>query len=79
MFDKLCEFLGVPLKNENNETFVKTPSKEIDCEINYKLHNSEYKEYEVEVKLIGKGNPESADAIIVRNSDILVNRIKIKI
>lgn len=72
LLDKLCELVGVPLENKNNETFVKDPSKEVDREIDYKLYSSEHKEYKVEVKLMGKGNPESADAIIARNSDIFV-------
>lgn len=72
LLDKLCELVGVPLENKNNETFVKDPSKEVDREIDYKLYSSQHKEYKVEVKLMGKGNPESADAIIARNSDIFV-------
>ena len=30
------------------------------------------KEYRVEVKLMGKGNPESADAVIARDSHIFI-------
>ena len=41
--------------------------------MDFKLYNfDKSKEYKVEVKLMGKGNPESADAIIARDTDIFI-------
>ena len=43
---------------------------DFDREVDFKLYGK--KEYRCEVKLMGGGNPESADAVIARNSDIFV-------
>jgi hypothetical protein len=67
----LCKLYQVSAKNYNEAYFVKDKGKKVDREIDFYLLNSD-KEYLCEVKLMGKGNPESADAIIARNSNILV-------
>ena len=72
LIDKLCDRTGVPEKNRNNKHFIKDKAKAFDREVDYRLYSSEGKEYRVEVKLMGKGNPESADATIARDSDIFV-------
>lgn len=72
LIDKLCEVVGVPKQNIDNSTFRKDKSKTFDREVDYKLLSRTKKVYRIEVKLMGKGNPESADATIARDSDIFV-------
>lgn len=72
LLDKLCDLAGVPSTNRDNRTFVKDKSLNFDREVDYKLIASDGKVYRIEVKLMGKGNPESADATIARDSDIFV-------
>jgi hypothetical protein len=67
----LCELYKVDKKYYNASHFVKDKSKKVDREIDFYLLNND-KKYLCEVKLMGKGNPESADAIIARNSDVFV-------
>ena len=69
---KLCNLCGVPAENYNAENFVKDKTKDFDREIDFKLYSRNFKEYFCEVKLMGRGNPESADAVIARNSDIFI-------
>ncbi len=72
LLDKLCELAGVPNKNIDNSHFIKNKDKPFDREVDYKLISEENKTYRIEVKLMGKGNPESADATIARDSNIFV-------
>lgn len=72
LLDKLCNILGVPSDNIDNSQFKQDKSKKFDREVDYKLISSNKKVYRIEVKLMGKGNPESADATIARDSDIFV-------
>lgn len=67
---KLCKICGIPEKNYNAENFVRDRNLDFDREVDFKLYGK--KEYRCEVKLMGGGNPESADAVIARNSDIFV-------
>ncbi|MBR6012420.1 MAG: CfrBI family restriction endonuclease [Selenomonadaceae bacterium] len=67
---KLCKICGIPEKNYNAENFVRDRNLDFDREVDFKLYCK--KEYRCEVKLMGGGNPESADAVIARNSDIFV-------
>ena len=67
----LCKMYQVPDLNYNTSYFVKDKGKKVDREIDFYLLNKG-KEYLCEVKLMGKGNPESADAIIARNSNVFV-------
>ena len=67
----LCKLYQVPENNYDASHFVKDKGKKVDREIDFYLLNND-KEYLCEVKLMGKGNPESADAIIARNSDVFV-------
>jgi hypothetical protein len=67
----LCKLYNVDDKYYDASHFVKDRGKKVDREIDfYFLNNGN--EYLCEVKLMGKGNPESADAIIARDSNIFV-------
>jgi hypothetical protein len=67
----LCKLYQVPENNYNALHFVKDRGKKVDREIDFYLLNNG-KEYLCEVKLMGKGNPESADAIIARDTNVFV-------
>ncbi|MEB2816532.1 CfrBI family restriction endonuclease [Campylobacter upsaliensis] len=69
----LCERCGVKQEFINAEVFSKNKALDFDREVDFKLYNvDKSKEYRVEVKLMGKGNPESADAVIARDSHIFI-------
>lgn len=72
LIDKLCDLTNVPKEYRNNTIFIKNKDLDFDREVDYKLISKHGKEYRVEVKLMGKGNPESADATIARDSEIFV-------
>ena len=72
LIDKLCELAGVPEQNIDNSHFHKDKNKAFDREVDYKLISKDGDVYHIEVKLMGKGNPESADTTIARDSDIFV-------
>lgn len=72
LLDKLCEIAGVPDSNIDNSHFKQDKSKSFDREVDYKLISFTGRVYRIEVKLMGKGNPESADATIARDSDIFI-------
>ncbi len=67
----LCRLYQVDAQYYNAEHFVKNRSLDVDREIDFYLKNGQ-KEFKCEVKLMGQGNPESADAIIARNSSLFV-------
>jgi hypothetical protein len=67
----LCKLYQVDEKHFNASHFVKNKGKKVDREIDFYLLN-DGKEYLCEVKLMGKGNPESADAIIARDTNLFV-------
>ena len=67
----LCELFGVTEQYYNAEHFVKDKSLDVDREIDFYLKN-EGVSYKCEVKLMGQGNSESADAIIARGSHVFV-------
>ncbi len=69
----LCEKCGVSREHISSEMFKKNAELDFDREVDFKLYNyDKSREYRVEVKLMGKGNPESADAVIARNTDIFI-------
>lgn len=72
LVDRLCQICNVPAKNIDNKTFKKDKSKKFDREVDYKLISNNGKIYNVEVKLMGMGNPESADGAIARDSKIFI-------
>lgn len=67
----LCKLYKVDSQYYNAEHFVKNRELDVDREIDFYLKN-QGKEYKCEVKLMGQGNPESADAIIARGSHVFV-------
>lgn len=72
LLDKLCSLAGVPNENIDNTQFKRDKNLLYDREVDYKLISSSGKIYRVEVKLMGKGNPESADATFARETDIFI-------
>lgn len=67
----LCKLYNVSPNNYNAEHFVKNRELDVDREIDFYLKNNG-ESYKCEVKLMGQGNPESADAIIARDSNVFV-------
>lgn len=67
----ICKLYQVKDENYNAEHFVKNRSLAVDREIDFYLKNGDHN-YKCEVKLMGQGNPESADAIIARESNLFV-------
>lgn len=67
----LCKLYGVSEQNYNAEHFIRNKNLDVDREIDFYLKNNG-EEYKCEVKLMGQGNPESADAIIARGSNVFV-------
>ena len=72
LMQTLCKLYGVPNKNYA----LKVKGKEIkeddfEREIDFYLIEGK-NQYKCEVKLMGKGNPESADAVIARDSKVFV-------
>ncbi len=69
---KLCKMCGVKPEHYNAKNFVRDNSKGVDREVDFILYDKNYSEYRCEVKLMGKGNPESADVVIARDSDVFI-------
>ena len=69
---ELCNSCGVPREYYNAENFIRDTAKDFDREVDFKLYSRNFREYRCEVKLMGGGNPESADAVIARDSDIFI-------
>ena len=70
---ELCALSGVPKEFINADIFKKDGELDFDREVDFKLFSKDKsKIYRVEVKLMGKGNPESADAVIARDTNNFV-------
>ncbi|MGM8216617.1 CfrBI family restriction endonuclease [Bacillaceae bacterium W0354] len=69
----LCNLFNVP-ENHYKSTYVRKVNgdKDFSREIDFYLIDLNKEELKCEVKLMGKGNPESADAVIARDSKIFV-------
>ena len=67
LMESLCELYQVP-RQHYDLTGLTDEGREVDF---YLIDNNQ-KKYKCEVKLMGKGNPESADATIARSSDIFI-------
>ena len=67
----LCKLYKVDSQYYNAEHFIRNRELDVDREIDFYLINQEH-QYKCEVKLMGQGNPESADAIIARGSHVFV-------
>lgn len=70
LMEKLCKLCGV--SHYSKEHFVKDKTKDVDREIDFIIYNKNGDKLLCEVKLMGKGNPESADATIARDSNLFV-------
>lgn len=67
----LCRLFQVNEQYYNAEHFIKNRKLAVDREIDFYFKNNDQK-FNCEVKLMGQGNPESADAIIARGSHVFV-------
>lgn len=72
LLDELCRRAGVPEEYIDRENFRRDRNLPYDRETDYRLKSISGKIYRVEVKLMGKGNPESADMTIARDTDIFI-------
>lgn len=76
LMETLCKLYKVPNRNYRvkmgNQIVDDLSSVDFEREIDFYLIDDEGKEYLCEVKLMGKGNPESADAVIARNTNVFV-------
>ena len=68
----LCRLYKVPEQYYNAEHFIKDRRKKVDREVDFYFKEGIADKYRCEVKLMGMGNPESADAIIARDSSLFV-------
>jgi hypothetical protein len=66
----LCKLFQVP-EQYYYEKFIRDYSKKVDREVDFYLRNAD-KQYLCEVKLMGQGNPESADTIFARKSAVFI-------
>ena len=64
----MCKLFNVPPQHFNLKT-VPESLREVDF---YLIGDTPDKKYRCEVKLMGRGNPESADAVIARDSNVFV-------
>lgn len=67
----LCRLYKVESNYYDAKHFVKNKKLDVDREIDFYLKNNG-NTYKCEVKLMGQGNPESADAIIARGSQVFI-------
>ena len=67
----LCKLYGVSSNNYQIEAIGKKLDETFEREIDFYLKD-ENNIYKCEVKLMGKGNPESADAVIARDSKVFI-------
>lgn len=63
----LCGIFNVP-----NQYYLGLGTPESLREVDFYLSNRHQQRFRCEVKLMGKGNPESADAVVARNTQIFV-------
>lgn len=69
----LCKLFGVRDINYASRFRGKSKKKpEFEREIDFYLIGDESRNYKCEVKLMGRGNPESADAVIARDSKVFI-------
>lgn len=69
----LCKLFWVDDKNHAVKFRGKSRKKpEFEREIDFYLIGDESRNYKCEVKLMGRGNPESADAVIARDSKVFI-------
>lgn len=71
LMETLCKLYQVSDKNYAAKFKGKSSKADFEREIDFYLLNNG-KEFQCEVKLMGRGNPESADAVIARDSKVFV-------
>lgn len=71
LMEFLCGIYGVKPSNYSKD-FKKNKDELFDREIDFYLIDDQSLKHKCEVKLMGKGNPESADAVIARDSDVFI-------
>lgn len=69
---KLCILCGVPEDHIDSSVFLRNIELDYDREIDYKIYDKDMNEIRVEVKLMGRGNPESADVIYARDTKLFI-------
>lgn len=69
---KLCELAGVPKEYMDDSIFKRNGELDYDREVDYKLYDTNHNYIRVEVKLMGRGNPESADVIYARDTKFFI-------
>ncbi len=68
----LCKLFEVPKENYSIKPRAKRVKKgTFNREVDFFLHQDD-NAYKCEVKLMGKGNPESADVVIARDSKVFI-------
>ncbi len=67
----LCKLYSVPSNNYKTKVINNNSEETFEREIDFYLCKNGH-DYKCEVKLMGKGNPESADAVIARDSKVFV-------
>jgi len=70
LMETLCKLYSVDDKNYTSN-FKRDHNKDFHREIDFYLRKDN-KEFLCEVKLMGRGNPESADAVIARNTNVFI-------
>ena len=71
LMQTLCKFYEVPKENYKSVILGSTSNKIFEREVDFYLLCGA-NEYNCEIKLMGKGNPESADSVIARNSKVFI-------
>ncbi len=69
---KLCILSGVPKEYMDSSIFTRNMELDYDREVDYKLFDIDRNYIRVEVKLMGRGNPESADVIYARDTRLFI-------
>ena len=72
LITQLCLLCGVPKSHIDASIFKRNGSLDYDREVDYKLYDVNGKCIRVEVNLMGKGNPESADVIYARDTNFFI-------
>ncbi len=65
-------YINVPRDYIDSSIFVTNMELNYDREVDYKLYDKNMNYIRVEVKLMGKGNPESADVIYARDTKLFI-------
>jgi len=71
LMETLCKLYGVSKRNYRSELKGSDKIEDFTREVDFYLTKGE-SDYKCEVKLMGKGNPESADAVIARDSHVFI-------